>query len=80
MRVRSLNDWSGLPVWTEEDEEQAWKKVEDTLWAAIVRAYCQQGWLHGLGRLRRRRICESVTDLVGQDEAAVSALLPLKPG
>jgi hypothetical protein len=37
-QLRLRNDWPGLPEWTEADEEQAWKKVEQTLWVVINRA------------------------------------------
>ncbi len=38
-QLRSRNDWPGHPEWTEEDDEHAWKKIEETLWAVINRAY-----------------------------------------
>ena len=42
-QLRSRNDWPGPPVWTDEDEEQAWKKAEEILWLLINRAFPQEG-------------------------------------
>ncbi len=50
-QLRSRNDWPGLPEWTEEDEEQAWKKVEETLWAVINRAYPHDGLAGRFGQI-----------------------------
>jgi energy-coupling factor transporter ATP-binding protein EcfA2 len=50
-QLRSRNDWPGLPEWTEEYEEQAWKKVEETLWAVINRAYPQERLAGRFGRI-----------------------------
>lgn len=50
-QLRSRNDWPGLPAWTEEDKAQAWKKVEETLWAVINRAYPQEGLAGRFGQI-----------------------------
>jgi WD40 repeat protein len=50
-QLRSRNDWPGLPEWTEQDEEQAWKKVEQTLWTVINRAYPQEGLAGRFGQI-----------------------------
>ena len=42
---------AGLPEWSEEDEEQAWKKVEETLWAVINRAYPTEGLAGRFGKI-----------------------------
>lgn len=49
-QLRSRNDWPGLPEWTEEAEEQAWKKVEEALWAAIDHAYPTEGLVGRFGQ------------------------------
>jgi WD40 repeat protein len=41
--LRSRNDWPDRAAWTESGEAEEWKKVEQTLWAVINRAYPQEG-------------------------------------
>jgi len=50
-QLRSRNEWPGLPEWSEADEEQAWKKVEETLWALINRAYPTEGLASRFGKI-----------------------------